>query len=939
MKQIFRAIVLVSLVFVGVGSANGQELPPLPMDSDVRYGQLENGLTYYIRHNEKPKERCEFHLVQSVGAILEEDHQNGLAHFLEHMAFNGTEHFEGKGIINYFETIGVEFGSNINAYTSLDETVYRLSNVPTYRKGIVDTALLVLHDWSCALLLLDEEIDAERGVIREEWRTRSQADRRMWKEASAQKYVNSQYAKRDIIGDTAVINNFSYDALRSYYKKWYRPDLQAVVIVGDIDVDVVEKAIKELWKSVPSAKNRGERPIYSIPDNQEPIISFVKDKEAAYTRIDLEYKQNPLPASLKLSQVGFVQDMVNSIIALTLSDRFSELSRKPDAAFVLGIGGYGELVKSKDVFQLSCIAKEGKENQALEDLLIEAERLKRFGITNAELQRAKSNILSALESEYNEREKRDNILFVNRCINHFLRNVPLLSVEWELETVKRELPRLTLEMVNTFVKRKCVREDNLIISFSAPDKESVVLPTKEEVLLTLAKTDRMIVDAPQEENLNRVLAENKAKIGTIKDLSKNEALNAVEWTLSNGIKVVIKPTTFKKDEILMLAYSKGGTSKVEKIEDLPSAFVAEGLVDFCGLGDFSASELEKMLAGKVVGVSPSINALSENLSGSSSVKDFETMLQLVYLFFTAPRKDDAAFEAMTDMYRTAIVNRSKNPATNFRDSIALIRSAHHPRVLILDEAFIEKLNMKKSLEIFQQRFANAADFTFMFVGNINPNDKNVKEKILYWLGGLKTKKTRENFVDHNIRFPNGEVKSSFACEMETKKASNFVEYNGSMDYTLANLLNLKAIASILDIRYLESIREKEGGSYGVGVSASLTKEPINKATLSVQFDTDPQKQEQLLAIVYQEILEIIGNGPRNEDLQKVKEILLKNYEESLEENQWWLYSALYNNYFNGFNLLSDYQKAVKAINGTTIQTTLTKLVQQGNVMEIVMLPE
>ncbi len=939
MKQFFRFTFFVVFFCLGLGGANGQNLPPLPMDSDVRYGQLDNGLTYYIRHNETPKKRCEFHLVQSVGAILEEDHQNGLAHFLEHMAFNGTKHFEGKGIINYFESIGVDFGNNINAYTSLDETVYRLSNVPTYRKGIVDTALLVLHDWSCALLLLDEEIDAERGVIREEWRTRSQADRRMWKASSAQKYPNSQYAKRDIIGDTVVINNFPYKALRSYYEKWYRPDLQAVVIVGDIDVDAVEKKIKELWKNVPSAKNRGERPVYPIPDNKEPIVSFVKDKEATYTRIDLEYKQNPLSSSLKLSQVGFVQDIVSTIVSLVLSDRFSEISRKPDASFVFATGGYGELVKSKDVFQLSCVAKEGKESKALEDLLIEADRLKRFGITNSELQRAKSNILSAVEKEFNEREKRENISLVNECISHFLSNSPLLSVEWKLETIKRELPRLTLEMVNTFVQKKCVREDNLIISFSSPEKEDLALPSQEDVLNELAKVNRMIVSAPQEENLNRPLVENTPKMGSIKELAKNASLDAVEWTLSNGIKVIIKPTAFKKDEILMLAYSKGGTSKVEKLEDLPSAVVAEDLVEFCGLGNFSASELEKMLAGKIVGVQPSINAFGEELRGSSSVKDFRTMLQLVHLCFTAPRKDNAAFSAMVDMYKTAVANRDKNPKSNFRDSISLIRNAYHPRTIIFDESFVRSINLKKSMEVFQQRFANAADFTFMFVGNIDPSDNDVKEQILYWLGGLKTKKTFETFVDHNIRYPEGKVESHYACQMEVKTASNFVEYNGLMNFNLTNLLNLKAIANILDMRYLESIREKEGGSYGVRVSSSLANEPINKATLSIQFDTDPEKREQLLAIVYKEITDIVERGPRADDLQKVKEILLKNFSENVEKNEWWLYSALYNNYFNGFDLLNDYKKTVKGINSTTIQTTLKNLLKQENIIEVVMLPK
>ena len=934
-KSISTAIALCMTVIMG---AFAQTTQPLPLDPNVRMGVLENGLTYYIRHNEEPKERAEFHIAQGVGAILEEDNQNGLAHFLEHMAFNGTQHFPGKGIINYFESIGVNFGGNINAYTSLDETVYRLSDVPTIRPGIIDNALLVMRDWSCGLLLEDDEIDAERGVIREEWRTGANANRRLWKESNKLKYAGSQYAKRDVIGDTAVINNFSYDALRDYYKKWYGPDLQAIVVVGDINVDSIEAKIKQLWADVPARANRGERPIYDIPDNQEPIVAIATDKEAQFTRIELEYKHNVLPDSLQLTMTAYTQDVLNDIVSRILNYRFSEITQKPDASFVGAYGFYGELVKAKDAFQLIAVPKEGHEKQALTDLLIEAEKVKRFGFTNSELERAKAEMLTEYETDYNERNNQRNIDLTRDYIRHYLDKTCTPGIEWEFQMLQVMLPQINIELLNRLAQNYVI-DNNLIISFTAPEKETVKLPTKEEALAQLADVKAMELTAPKEETIDKKLVTKTPKRGKIKVATTNKSLGTTEWTLSNGVKVIIKPTTFKKDEILLTGFSRGGLSKIEKTNDLLSAMFAVHLITSSGIGNFTAIELEKYLAGKNVSVAPEINSFSEELNGNSSVKDFETMLQLVYLYFTAPRKDDEAIQAQMNIYKTVLANKESNPKAIFGDSIQMTMSNHHPRTILLNIDMLTKVDADKALTIYKERFATPADFTFMLVGNIDPNDPATKKLICTWIGGLKSKKVHENFIDHGVRTPKGKVLNYFEREMQTHTASNRIAYTGEMKYNLTNKLNMDAIGRILDIRYLESIREREGGSYGVGVAGFVSDKPTEQATLLMQFDTDPEKQTKLMEIIHQEVAEIVKDGPRMDDLIKVKESMLKDFAEDIEKNNWWQNTALYNFYINNIDYYNDYKAAVTAISSESIKATLTKLVEQGNVVEVVMSPK
>lgn len=934
MKKILLNVVLLCAAMM----VWAQEAPEkLPLDPDVRYGKLENGLTYYIRHNEQPKQRCEFHIAQAVGAILEEDHQNGLAHFLEHMAFNGTQHFPGKGIINYFESIGVNFGGNINAYTSIDETVYRLSDVPTYREGIVDSALLVMHDWSCGLLLLDEEIDAERGVILEEWRTGRTARRRIWKELNAKMYPGTQYAKRDVIGDTAVINNFEYQALRDYYHKWYGPDNQAIIVVGDINVDTIENKIKALWADVPRRVNFGERPIYTVNHNDKPLVAIVTDPEAEDSRITLEYKFDQIPEVLQGTAHEYLINLIHSLACDILNNRFSELALDPKASFTGAYAYYGETAKKMDAFNAIYIPKEGRETEAFNDLLFQLEKMHRYGFTNAELERVKTETLNSWDKMYNERNTRKNINLARECIRHFEDGESMPGIQWEYDFVKAALPMITLETVNKIAKEMI--HENPTVALSGPQKEGVHIPSEETVIASLAALKDLAIEAPAEEVIDSELVKKAPHSGKIKHVTRNEELGLTEWDLSNGIKVVFKPTEFKADEILMRGFSKGGYSQV-KTEDLPSAQLTEYIIEMSGIGRFNATQLEKALTGKTVSVSPSIADNTETMNGSSSVKDFETMLQLVYLYFTAPRRDEEAYETLMAMLRNQLANRDKNPKNTFSDSIQMMSSNHSERTILFNTEMLERVNLDKALEIYKARFANPADFTFVFVGNINPDDPAVQELVCRWLGGLKTKKCRhEEVIDHHVTVAPGKQKNYFSRPMETTTASNRIQYTSyDIPYTMQNDLIMDIIGRILSRRYLESIREREGGSYGVGTYGYMTIVPSPRAGLLMQFDTDPLKQERLMEIIHEEVMTIAENGPLASDLQKEKESMLKDFQEDLEQNTYWR-QELYMYYMFGQNTIRDYKATVESITSEQVQSLLKQLIASGNVFEVVMFPE
>lgn len=935
MKKVFLSIVLLASAIWG---AQAQMEQKVPIDENVRIGQLDNGLTYYIRHNELPKQRAEFHIAQAVGAVLEEDNQNGLAHFLEHMCFNGTEHFPGKGIINYFESIGVSFGNNINAYTSIDQTVYRLSEVPTYREGIIDSALLVLHDWSCAVSLLDEEIDNERGVIREEWRTGASAWRRMWKESQRQMFPGSQYAKRDVIGDTAVINNFTYDALRAYYEKWYGPDLQAIIVVGDIDVDEIEQKIKNLWGNVPARKNRGERPLYTVEDNKEPIIAVVKDKEAQQGRIRIVYKHEQIPAQMKGTMAEYVSDLMTSMIVHMVDERVSEDAMKPDASFLGGGVYYSELVKLKDAFNGVIIPKEGQEVEAWHYMLMQMEKMRRYGFTNDELDRAKTSILAGYEKAYNERTATRNASYVDEYIGNFLDKEMIPGIEWEYAFVQQVLPVITLEQVNQMAAGLITKE-NIIVCAQAADKPEVKLPTKEMFLSDLANVENLEIERPVEKAIVTDLVKKAPKAGKVVKTATNEDMGTVEWTMKNGIRVIFKTTDFKKDNILMEAYAQGGYSLVETA-DLPSANLATDAIAMSGIGDFSYTELSRALTGKVVSSSPAIYTNSHAIEGSSSIKDFETLLQLTYLYFTSVRRDDDAYQTLISYVEQMLVNKEKDPKSIWRDSISMMASNYSDRTILINKENLEKTSYDRALAVYQQLFGNPRDFTFTFTGNIDPSDPQTKALIEKWIGGLKTQKSTNEWVDRGIRAPKGENKNYFTRDMQIKTASNRIQYTSyDLPYTMENVVMMDLVGRILSTRYLESIREREGGSYGVGCGGWMNKKPVPTAILVMQFDTDPEKQSKLIQIIHDEVQEIINNGPLASDLQKEKESMLKDYKEDLEKNGWWHNTALPNYYRLHMDMIKDYEATVQGVTAEKLQAFLKKFVASGNVFEVVMLPE
>lgn len=935
-----RKIFITALSLICAMGAMGQELftAPIPKDSAIRYGVLENGLTYYIRHNEELPQRADFYIAQNVGAILEEDNQNGLAHFLEHMAFNGTKNFPEKGIINYLETIGVQFGNNVNAYTSLDETVYNLKSVPTFREGIVDTALLVLHDWSGFISLQGEEIDKERGVIREEWRSRNNAKRRLWKASLPILYHNSQYEKRDIIGDTAIIANFAHDTLRAYYHKWYRPDLQAIVIVGDVDVDHVEKTIQTMWQDIPKRIDPAPRTVYQLQPIKQPIIAILTDEEAKTSSIRIDYRMDKPSIHQLESIAGYANSIVQSLIETMVSDRLDEISQKPDAPFAGAYVGYSEIVRSKDAFITMAVPLEGKEEESFIALLEETERMIRYGFTQAELDRAKESMISGLEKAYNERNKTPNGSYVNEYVRNFLDHEPIPGIEWEINTVKSIFTQLSLEVINQYAAMAKGKEE-IAVLMTGPKKKEVKFPSEERVRELLAQASQMEVASYTENNLSEPLISQMPKAGKVKKSAKSKELPGVtEWTLSNGMRIIIQPTQFKEDEILLYGYSEGGLSIVENLKELPSANLCASIAQNNGMGHYNSVDLSKKLAGKIVGLSPTLGAYSESFSGSSSVKDFETLMQLVYLLFKGTRSDDDSYVALINQYHTALVNADKDPSRAFSDSVQVTANAHHPRTMPFTLKQLAEVDQKRALEIFDQRFEDPKDFTLYLVGNVDL--EKMKEPILRYLGGIPAQKkmAKEQWVDRQIRRPKGLVSNTFTRQLETNKTSSFVLYGAEMDYTLVNRLKMQLIGDILDIRYFESMRENEGGTYGVSVRGSMNDKPVPYASLQMRYDTDPKMYEKLQALVHAEIDTFIAQGPKEVDFNKAKENLRNKFQENLKKNNWKL-SAMVAYYNLGENIEKDYLSTLDGITQEDLRQTLEWLRNQNNVIEVVMKPE
>ncbi|MDR1720308.1 MAG: insulinase family protein [Dysgonamonadaceae bacterium] len=929
-----RTILLCGLILMSFTQLISQQQPQnLPIDPKVRLGKLDNGLTYYIRHNELPKERAEFFIAQNVGSILEEDDQNGLAHFLEHMAFNGTKNYPGKNLINYLETIGVKFGANLNAYTSWDQTVYNISDVPVTRSEIIDSCLLILHDWSNSLLLEDAEIDKERGVIREEMRSRGGSEWRLMEKLLPQVLPGNQYSKRNIIGTEEIIMNFAPQTLRDYYHKWYRPDLQAIIIVGDIDVDDIENRIKTIFADIPAPVNPAERIYYQVEDNEEPLIAIATDKEATSTGISVYFKHKPIPKEARGSIMGFVTGYFNSVITNMLNTRLRELREKPDCPFIGANTSNSKYINTitEEAMTIGANVKENQIENTLKTLVREMQRALRFGFTDSEYDRIRINIITQYESAVKEKDKTRNKNYVQGYINHFSQNTPIPGIEMEYNILSSIAPQIPVEQVNQYFQT-LVGDKNIVIILEAPEKEEIIIPEKEQLLSWFNEAKAEELQPYEDKVSNEPLMKELPEGGSIVSEEKDDRFGTVNYTLSNGVKVVIKPTTFKEDEILMSSTSPGGNSHFPDSE-FANLKLYDAVSSLGGLGNFSQVDLSKALTGKKVSLSASMGLTWEGIGGSSTPKDFETLLQLTYLYFTAPRVDEEAYQAFINRTRSALENQQAAPEIALVDTLSkalYINQARNSRFKLED---LDKVNYQTIMNWRKDRYADASDFTFIFTGNIQPEES--KGLIAKYLGALPSINRTESFVPVNINYNSGTIKKDFDKQMDNPKATVIDIFWGIASTDMSTRLKMSILQQVLTLIYTEKVREEEGGTYGVSVNGNISDYPKGRATLEISFETEPTKKSHLNEIIYNELRQLIENGPKPEDFQKTKEFMLKSHQERMQENGYWN-SVITSYYRLGYDSYTNYVDTVNAITPDDIRLLAKMLTEQGNLIEVIM---
>lgn len=935
MKKLFTLLALTCLFFLPGGFAQIDLQAQLPLDPKTVTGKLPNGIVYYLRHNEEPKDRASFYIIRNAGALLENDSQDGLAHFLEHMAFQGTKHFPGKGIIKTLEKHGVAFGRNINAYTAQNETVYNLSAVPTTDESLLDTCLLILHDWSYYLNLEDDEIDAERGVISEEWRTRRTPQFRIQKQFLPVLYKDSKYAVRDVIGSLDVINHFEYQTIRDFYHKWYRTDLEAIAIVGDFDVAKLEKKVIELFSKIPAVQHPEPRPFYEIPEHQEMYYSLATDKEIQQSSVSLITVLPETPAEEK-NKVGYIKD--NIIITFynqMIGARISELMQQANPPFLNGSIGLSGFARGYRSYSVSTTAKPNEEALALETILTENERIKRFGFTESELERAKTNMLVGLESSYKEKDKIDNESYIGEMQAHFLTQEPIIDMDLYYTLAKQIIPSITLAEVSA--KAKAWNTDkNRTVIVSGPSEGAKHL-TREEVTAILDKVAASGIQPYQDKVSQAALINENLPGSKIVSTKKLPEFNAEEWTLGNGAKVVFRKADYEKEEVALNGYSKGGTSLYDT-DLLPSAENASSFAGAYGLGDFDAVSLRKLLTGKLASCSVSINGMSENVNGSSTPQDFETMLQLLYLRFEKPRFDREVHESILNRNRAMIANMKKNPQKIMQDSLRLIMTDYHPRTLLFNEKYLDQISMEKIEQVYRDRIKDASDFIFFIVGNIDA--ETARPLVEKYIGSLKSENRKETWRDNQVRGPKGKTVKEIELALETPKSTVVTNFSKNLPYSIYNNICLNVLQGVLDLRYTENIREKEGGTYGVGVQGSSMKEPYANYSLTMNFDCDPEKAEHLKSLIYAETDKVAAEPATEEEINKVIANIKKNHEQSKPHNAYWM-NILFNYYVHGinFNDPKTFEKILDKLTAKDVQKFAKSLFTGADVVDLIFKPK
>ena len=922
------------------GSAKEEKATDLtakvPMDRKVRVGKLENGMTYYIRANKKPENRVQFRLVTNVGSTSEDEDQLGLAHFVEHMAFNGTKHYKGNDMISELQKNGIEFGRGINAYTSFDETVYYV-DLPTDSPEMIEMGFKILDGWASGLLLDGEEIEKERGVILEEWRGGLGAGERLRKATWPTLLKDSRYATRLPIGTEEVISTFKHETIKRFYNDWYRTDLQAVIIVGDIDVNAMEAKVKEYFGSYTKKQNPRKLQEYTVPGNVEPLIAIATDKEATSTDLAMYWKHDKAPQGT----VGdYRQSLVRSLVNSMLSDRLNELSQKASAPFIYAYAGYsGFLGRSTDAFSCGAAPKENQIEATAEVLLTEFKRADEHGFLQTELDRAKEDLLSRYQKYAKEESKTQNVSFAGEYTNHFLQGEVVPGIRQEYRYVKEFMPTITLEEVNALIS-KWITDENFVFYLTAPEKEGYKVPTKEEVLAIIAKMKNVKTEPYVDNYKDEPLFAKELKDAKITGTKKNEKLDYTEYTLENGVRFVVKQTNFKEDEILVHAYSFGGTSLYEDNEYLTASW-ASSIVDGSGIADFDNSQLSKKLQGMNISISPFISSLEEGFNGSCSPKDFETLLQLTYLYFDAPRKDKESFDRFLSQMKNQYKFIGENPQYVFIDKFQKVAYPNDKRnVLIPTEEQMNAVDYERVFNIYKERFADAGDFTFFFVGNVS--DEMIP-MIAKYLGNLPAINRKETWKDRSTDFAKGIQKETVRKGMDNQGMLIMMGVTEGFEATTKNKMAVNMLSDAIGITAIEVIREKMGGTYSP--SAGVNYDVLPKTEVSWQFyiNCDPSKAGEIEKAAMDIMKQYVKKGPDAATLSKVKEQMIRARETNLKENSFWR-SILYGSYYYGLDrtdevLLDDYKKLVESISAKDIQKIAKKYINLKNYIVVTLEPE
>lgn len=931
-----KRILIFTVLFISslsLAAQNDLNVMP-PVDPAYRTGKLDNGLTYYIRHNTEPAGRASYYIIQNAGAILESDTQNGLAHFLEHMAFNGTTRFPDKTILNKLARHGVAFGYNINAFTSWDETVYNLSDVPVDKPGLIDTCLTILADWSDFISLKEEEIDLERGVIIEEWRTRENANSRMTKKLFPVMFEGSKYAVRDIIGDTMIIKTFSYDTLRSFYHDWYRTDLQAIAVVGDINVDEVELAIRKIFSSIPAVENPKPRINTTVPPQKGTRYVLATDPEAPGTSVNLfimDEETDNRPKDLAYMRDMYVTDIMNSM----MGKRISELLQKGTPPFIAASVSYGDFIpRNYNVLSVAAQARDNEEAKAFEAVLTEIERARRHGFTQGEFDRAKSTMLVNYESAWKQKDKITNDTYAEDIQSHFLTGEPLPSIDFEFDFFKKILPQISLDDVNSKFS-SIVRDDNRVILISGP--EGVDHLSQEEALALVSKVGKADIKPYDDVTGGTdLISEPLPGSAVIKSVALPQ-FSAVEWTLANGAKVVYRKADYEKDNVTISGYAFGGASLFAD-SLIPSLSVFPAVIAMYGAGEFDNVALQKMLAGKKASVTLGLQEPMQNVTGTSTPGDFETMMQLLYLRFAKPNFNREAYDAIIGRYIAMVTAMQKDPNKMISDSLTLNMTGYSPRTFVMTPESMKKIRFEDVNYIYRNAFDDASAFTFFIVGNIEEAvARTMSEK---YIGSLPSTRSGESWTDRGVRQPEGKIIKEIPIPLTTPKATVLMSYTAETKYRPENNLSMEVLKGILDLVYTEKVREEEGGTYGVTVSSTTQLRPVSKSVLLVAFECDPVRASELKAIIYNELNEIAKNGPSQVNLDKAVSNMLKKREEALPHNNYWA-TTIRNYYVTGING-DDPKNFAEILNKMTtkdIRKTVGKYLKNADLLEIVFVPE